>query len=63
MKIVTVDYQEWKPETYKGIVVSDGWGSRRVFTGDFKADYAKVVKQHAPFQKSSSVDHYMMDLQ
>jgi len=60
---VTVDYDEFKPETYRGIVIT--WEGREIRknSGDFVMDYMYVIEEYAPFNKSSMVDHYMADAQ
>jgi hypothetical protein len=58
---VTVDYDEFKPETYRGFVIDWEGRKTRIFTGDFGRDYAYVLTEYTPFQHSSTIDHYLKD--
>lgn len=64
--IIWVDFEEFKPETYKGVgATEDGKIVCRSNTGDFKTDYEYVMK-YAKLSKrtiinSSSVDDWFMD--
>ena len=65
--IIWVDFEEFKPETYKGVWASEGSNFRACisYTGDFKTDYNYVYKWARLTGKtiinSSSVDDWHMD--
>ena len=64
--IIWVDFEEFKPETYKGVWASeDGNIACRSYTGDFKTDYAYIMKYAEltgrTIINSSSVDDWYMD--
>lgn len=71
VKILTIDYDEGKPESYRGVLVSDTDNrtpAQRFFTGHPGADYAEVGRQLASFfaqggvmVQSSMVDHFVAD--
>lgn len=70
---MVVDYEEFKPKTYKGVYLHDGGfkGGEvfRSFTGDFEKDYKIVLKYAHKLSKvncktilnNSSVDNWYMD--
>ena len=72
--MIGVDYEEFKPKTYKGVIIYDkGKVLHRFNTGNFNKDYEQAVKkaQRLVIEKgqhfgknifnSSSIDHYQMD--
>ena len=68
--IIFIDYEEYKPETYKGVYLLDGGVELfRVFTGDCPKDYYAALKkgmdmaykQGKVLYDSSSVAHWQMD--
>lgn len=64
--IIWVDFEEFKPETYKGVWATEGGNNTcRSYTGDFKIDYEYVLKYAKITGKtvmnSSSVDDWFMD--
>ena len=60
---VTVDYDESKPETYRGIVIELPDGEvHRINTGDFNRDYQRTLDEYTPFAQSSMVDNFRFDL-
>jgi hypothetical protein len=65
---IRVDYEEFEPDTYKGVVLTHGDTEvLRINTGDFKADLATMDTQYLMITEgenvftSSSVDNYSMD--
>lgn len=66
--VLRVDYDEYQPGTYRGILVEGKHCQHeRVNTGDFEADVfsatEKYLKQGYKVFKSSTVDHYRNDLE
>jgi len=68
--LIVVDYEEFKPETYKGCYLFDrGQALFKSYTGDFDVDYDAVFKAGINLCKStgqtlvcsSSVDDWFMD--
>jgi hypothetical protein len=62
---ISVDYDEFKPETYRGVNV-EFKDKKKVFnTGDFLADLKSgldyVRSLHVPISILSSIDNYVMD--
>ena len=64
--IIWVDYEEFKPSTYKGVYATEGSNTAcRSYTGDFETDFnyvmewAKITKK--PIMNSSSVDDWFAD--
>lgn len=67
---IHVDYEEFKPETYRGVVIRPPIGSsdpiQKICTGNgFEADLRKAVQiaieQHGGCWIGSGVDNYCMD--
>ena len=63
---ISVKYEEFKPETYDGIIVSDSNGDKKIFnTGNFRIDYNNAIhytKNNCDLSFSmSSVEHFIMD--
>ena len=70
---VRVDYEEYKPETYNGVYVTDHEVNKiiQINTNNFEFDYAMVLQFISEYQKynkeiknvarTSSIDHYAMD--
>lgn len=71
VKILVVDYDEGKPETYRGMLISDfdnRTAPMRICSDHPGADYAEVGRQLASFfvqggvlLQSSTVDHFVAD--
>lgn len=62
LPFVTVDYTEFKPETYQGIRVTVADDETHViYSGNFETDYAHVCMEYAPFMKSSTIDNFILD--
>ncbi len=66
--ILKVDYDEFEPETYRGVILTKkGEEIHRISEGDFTEDYvnmARWIKENADqayISKGSSVDHFIMD--
>ena len=61
-RFVTVDYDECRPETYRGILVIEGDEQTRINSGDFMRDYIHVCDEYTPFLESSTIFNYMQDV-
>jgi hypothetical protein len=67
MIIVGIDYEEYKPETYKGVFLNEADGTTyRWMTDDSVKDYAAAMefargKGWDAIMHFSSVDHFVMD--
>lgn len=66
--ILKVDYDEFEPETYRGVILTkDGEEVHRVNGGDFTEDYVGMIQwikenaEQTHISKGSSVDHFIMD--
>jgi hypothetical protein len=65
--MIVADYEEYYPETYKGVVLyNKGKELFRSYTGNFKRDYDIVVKYARKNVKgviynSSTIDNWFMD--
>lgn len=66
--ILKVDYDEFEPETYRGVIlIKEGEEIHRISEGDFTEDYvnmARWIKENADqanIFKGSSVDHFIMN--
>lgn len=63
--IMWVDFEEFKPETYKGVYLTNIPETFKSYTGDFETDYnacsKEVAKYDTHFICSSSVDNWYMD--
>ena len=61
---ITVDFTEFKPDTYRGVLVLTDTGKERFNTGDFEADLRQAVKAASKIGRwvlMSQVDNYCMD--
>lgn len=63
---VSVDYDDFKPETYRGFILSMDGETRRFFTGDPAVDLLAMMEWmrdegHKSFQNSSSFDDFVAD--
>lgn len=68
MAIISIDYDEPKPETYRGVEISTRDNKDKRFdSGDFIKDWFNVIKytnteiEDGYVMYSSSVDHFIMD--
>jgi hypothetical protein len=67
MPIMWVDYEEFKPETYKGVYLTNLPDRPKFesYTGNFEADFnacsSEAAKYAERFMYSSSVDNWFMD--
>lgn len=63
---LTVDYDEFEPETYKGVCICtiDNKELKRVYTGNFIEDIKSIIEQNEcyyPLLTMSDLDNYIMD--
>ena len=64
---LSVDYEEFSPETYEGVYVVDKEGNvlTEEYSGNFEEDFRKVKKWINEFDghvfRRSSVDHYLLE--
>lgn len=61
MPYVSVDYDEFHPETYRGILIDWEGKQTRIFSGDFVKDYNHVQLEYIPFNFSSSLNNFIND--
>jgi len=61
LPFVSVDYDEFHPETYRGILIDWEGKQTRVFSGDFVKDYNRVQFEYIPFNFSSSLNNFIND--
>lgn len=63
--MLTVDYQEFEPETYKGFYVYGSSPETRVYSGNPMQDYKKILSildaKKLTVILSSQIDNYLMD--
>lgn len=63
--IMWVDFEEFKPETYKGCLLTNIPKTFKSYTGDFETDYNACSKEAAKYDThficSSSVDDWFSD--
>lgn len=63
LPIVSVIYDEWKPETYAGFKVSfDDGAEEVVFSGNSMNDWLEVQRKYKDFYRSSTVDNFINDM-
>lgn len=69
MAVIGVDYDEMKPESYKGVILSIKGVKKEFNTGNFIKDWYDCNKfilnsdlcETEQFSNSSSLDHFIMD--
>lgn len=65
--MISIDYEEFKPETYKGVYVFGAKPEIKSYTGNPVKDMDNVIKilneklSGQSISVSSSVDHFLMD--
>lgn len=60
--ILSVDYDEGSPNTYRGIIINWNGDNIRINTGDFYRDYGHALADYAPCIKSNTIDNFIRDL-
>jgi type IV secretory pathway VirB4 component len=62
--IITVAYEDFKPETYQGVFLESDKGMTIFNTGNFITDFKEAVRNSMDLDVrfSSTIDHYIADL-
>lgn len=59
---IRVDYKEFKPETYWGVVVSYNGKEEILFSGNFDQDLSDATTKYPDHYMNSSVIQFMEDI-